>query len=959
MSVPKKLLPFVIVGLLVATLSACGGGGGRIGDTPSMNGGPDTGNGTTMDEDLPFLAGHGLTAGNFTVAPGTSEQHGNVVVFCPAGGAACALTVAADGTASYDKTRGMPSFIPALQPQELPVGHGLTAGNFTIAPGTSEQHGNVVVFCPAGGAACALTVAADGTASYDKTGGMPSFIPALQPQELPAGHGLTAGNFTIAPGASEEHGDVVVSCPAGGEPCVLTVAADGTASYDKTGGMPSFIPALQPQELPAGHGLTAGNFTIAPGTSEQHGNVVVSCPAGGAACALTVAADGTASYDKTRGMPSFIPALQPQELPAGHGLTAGNFTIAPGASEEHGDVVVSCPAGGEPCVLTVAADGTASYDKTGGMPSFIPALQPQELPVGHGLTAGNFTIAPGTSEQHGDVVVSCPAGGEPCVLTVAADGTAFYDKTGGMPSLILVSSEKLAGETILPPDVTNYPYLASYDWIWRHIRRTAPRSRPRHWILYHPDYAPYRPGNEPVPGTTWTLVGLVQGPGVPSSSGLPPPPSITIVRVYNPDQDPRVDYDFAKVAENYVGITRYGEFWLFGPPDGNFVPADHYSYENENLRPQWDEVFPADKTVGSWRGVLIAANRTTVADRGELRGISDGPVDLIVGSVDVRLRSMPEVPGGFAVDVAFFRIHHFDDPNKKYEDVSWSLEGSNLFGNPPRSLHSGRFVANYHLPVRQDKFINGRFVGPNGEDVLGQFATKLYYRDSSIPEDGRFIAGEHFIWGYGSFGAQHSPLPRYLPTDSLAPSGTVGGTVNSLAAPEAPAKVFEDLGPWDDTPVHIQDRVDLGDWDVTFGVRLGNGSSEPWVSGPVPSTELENNQDLSRSASWSGHLLGLTSATEIVRGNAALTIQLETLDGELGFTMLESWPSGEMSEAVGTGTPWGDGDLHYLVSVQGNTFVGAGGDAGMVTGSFFGDSHEAMGGVVEHHDLTAVFGGKR
>ena len=31
-------------------------------------------------------------------------------------------------------------------------------------------------------------------------------------------------------------------------------------------------------------------------------------------------------------------------------------------------MVVSCPAGGPACVVTVAADGTASYDRTGGVP---------------------------------------------------------------------------------------------------------------------------------------------------------------------------------------------------------------------------------------------------------------------------------------------------------------------------------------------------------------------------------------------------------------------------------------------------------------------------------------------------------------------------------------------------------------------------------------------------------------
>ena len=62
---------------------------------------------------------------------------------------------------------------------------------------------------------------------------------------------------------------------------------------------------------------------------------------------------------------------------------------------------------------------------------------------------------------------------------------------------------------------------------------------------------------------------------------------------------------------------------------------------------------------------------------------------------------------------------------------------------------------------------------------------------------------------------------------------------------------------------------------------------------------------------------------------------------------------------VPTGTTWGDGDLSYGINVQGNTFVRTGGDAGAVTGVFFGPQHEGMGGVVQRTDLSAAFGGTR
>ena len=99
---------------------------------------------------------------------------GNVVITCPVDGAACEVTVAADGTAAYLATGGMPAVRSAQAALDLPANHGLAAGVISIQPGDSETIGNVVITCPVDGAACELTVAADGTAVYLTTGGMPT-----------------------------------------------------------------------------------------------------------------------------------------------------------------------------------------------------------------------------------------------------------------------------------------------------------------------------------------------------------------------------------------------------------------------------------------------------------------------------------------------------------------------------------------------------------------------------------------------------------------------------------------------------------------------------------------------------------------------------------------------------------------------------------------------------------------
>ncbi|MDE0332408.1 MAG: hypothetical protein OXL41_11120, partial [Nitrospinae bacterium] len=163
------------------------------------------------------------------------------------------------------------------------------------------------------------------------------------------------------------------------------------------------------------------------------------------------------------------------------------------------------------------------------------------------------------------------------------------------------------------------------------------------------------------------------------------------------------------------------------------------------------------------------------------------------------------------------------------------------------------------------------------------------------------------------------------------------------------------LGPWTDVSFHLRGDMD----DVSFGASSRNGLIQPWAHGPSPETNLADNPALTGSASWSGRLLGFTSESESLAGAADLTIDLATLRGQIDFTGLEHWGVNAAPGAIGSGTTWGDGDLGYGVIVRGNTFTQTGGDAGEVTGAFFGARHEGMGGVVERSDMSAGFGGTR
>ena len=167
------------------------------------------------------------------------------------------------------------------------------------------------------------------------------------------------------------------------------------------------------------------------------------------------------------------------------------------------------------------------------------------------------------------------------------------------------------------------------------------------------------------------------------------------------------------------------------------------------------------------------------------------------------------------------------------------------------------------------------------------------------------------------------------------------------------ADIASDLGPWDDESLHV--RGELG--DLAFGASLRNGLVRPWALGPRPGIDLEDNQELMGSASWSGRLLGLTPSGETVAGAAGLSIELASLSGDLDFTSLESWAAAPGDP--GTGAMWGDGDLNYDIAVEGNIFARTGGGDGHITGAFFGASHEGMGGTLVRDDLSAGFAGTR
>ena len=99
-------------------------------------------------------------------------------------------------------------------------------------------------------------------------------------------------------------------------------------------------------------------------------------------------------------------------------------------------------------VALCAALSACGGGTSGGMRPAATGPLPLPLPPGHGLADGEITVEPGQSMEHGNVTVSCPAGGQACAINVAADGSASYDRTGGMPTLRILPLRAGPGQNL-------------------------------------------------------------------------------------------------------------------------------------------------------------------------------------------------------------------------------------------------------------------------------------------------------------------------------------------------------------------------------------------------------------------------------------------------------------------------------------------------------------------------------
>ena len=620
--------------------------------------------------------------------------------------------------------------------------------------------------------------------------------------------------------------------------------------------------------VPSNHGLGAMDaFTIPPGSTEERGNVALSCPAGGPACVVSVAGDGSVQYERTGGMPSVMAASESLAIPWVHGLSEGTITVQPGAAEEHGNVTLSCPAGGEACAMTVATDGMVTYARTGGMPAFM-LLTPEEypdLPVQQPVHAMQAPIIDLDGTLHVGADVAPPA------AQLAAGG----DYNG-----IAVSFDRVqdgVGENRV------------FEYLQEHMNLGELKNTPGLEGYSAPPVVRIAAGTDEE--FTEYVVRAIQlvNAALPYDkrvvlSTIPAPPLTAIDDV----PDGQIFIDFAPWAD-----------WNDSekPPIGTAIaiaaPGPIYYYNNDQMR--WE----IQGTRASHIWVDTNQIREAWVFNTETRQWEEQVLD-----------------------------NHVDDTDTI---VMWQSEDENTSTIAHELLHTLGFGQH----VDPTRFMNSSIL--NAGDIQ-----KRIVRTSN----GSVTLNEHNkVLGHLLFPVDREALLAIY--DRLKP----GILPEEFSA--------QSLGPWDDTSFHLLGEMRFPGGGASFGVASRNGLAQPWASGPTPWTDLADNPRLSGSATWNGALLGITTSAETVAGDARLNVDLADLDGQLDFTNMEQWGTNVAPGALGSGTTWGDGDLGYAIEVRGNTFIQTGGDDGEVTGAFFGATHEAMGGVLERNDLSAGFGGTR
>ena len=570
------------------------------------------------------------------------------------------------------------------------------------------------------------------------------------------------------------------------------------------------------------------------------------------------------------------------------------------------------------------------------------------LSTSHGLATGEITIAPGQSEEHGNVVVSCPAGGSACVIVVAADGTASYAKTGGVPSFMLADlTHELAGRT---------------------YQRDNPSAEDLldHWN--DPDLLRDAMGLSAVDGADIAdrksaLKVLLEGAGGdPAGVG-------TLFR--------NVQGEDIQIIGERNGIT-YGR-WTGGPAG------------NLNIEFDWRLALDIEQNV---RIMIERAGKSwswRLADEYPVRTIDAGSRIVLYRRPAIYLDHEQTTDG------LIIFMEHYDEEGGRASGtpLGWDLSAierddfqpylgailldDRRFGEvPARSnalqisvlAHEIGHVLGISQRLRRFDFYNAlvneqdfTFNGANaveangGEPVPYQWLNEDRRPVDPFSPDGT-IDWSHLGPGNSIMSYRRSVAARFVPDElDFAFLADIGYEVLDAEAAGGPEiygfGAWGDYSGWGAGVARTIDYEPDGSY-VVVDDEL-RGSADAFGLAP-PASLSDVHAAMQGSISWLGSLIGIDLGQTMlppVFGNAELRIELSTLEGTAEFDDL-------MVSVDGKSSAFRAPQLEYAIAVTGNSFSD---EDGHVQGAFFGPAHEEMAGVLDDRtdsvNLLAGFGGKR
>ena len=102
-----------------------------------------------------------------------------------------------------------------------------------------------------------------------------------------------------------------------------------------------------------------------------------------------------------------------------------------------------------------------------------------------------------------------------------------------------------------------------------------------------------------------------------------------------------------------------------------------------------------------------------------------------------------------------------------------------------------------------------------------------------------------------------------------------------------------DLGSWSSTSPAYRRQWQVCQFRDRHAQRLCRGMAHGHNPGEFCcGYSLADNPDLAGSATWNGELLGLTPDAAVVAGDAAISVNLTSMEGRADFTSLETWATG-------------------------------------------------------------------